>query len=378
MHWNPADGGGDGTGTGTTRRRRRWFGPAIFGLLAFLIVAIVASSFVTLPYYVIAPGSASPVDNLVRTSDRSKLYPHQGDVLFATVSEYKARPLDAVHSWFDHNIQLIPQQRILGNNKPQDLTKIDQQAMTDSRETAVVVALRRIGAKESGTGVVVQDVDQTSAAAAAGLKVGDVILSMDGKPTMIRSDVTTDITSHKPGDTGTVVVQSKNASGPRTITVRYGSVPADPDGRRAANPNKAFLGIGYETKDRRFDVPYTVSIDPGSVVGPSAGLAFTLELIDSLTPGELTGGQKIAVTGTIASDGSVGPVGGVAQKTAAVKAAGAKYFLVPPEELKEANAHKGKNLVVVPITSVDEALSFLATHGGDVSPLPPAGTTSAG
>src|SRR5262249_756665 len=153
-------------------------------------------------------------------------------------------------------------------------------------------------------------------------------------------------------------VQPKGASSPRTLTVKYGSVPADPDGRRPANPNKAFLGIGYETRDQHFDVPYTVSIDPGSVVGPSAGLAFTLELLDSLTPGELTGGQKIAVTGTIASDGSVGPVGGVAQKTAAVKAAGAKYFLVPPDELKDAEAHKGKDLIVAPITSVDDALNF--------------------
>src|SRR5207249_3909047 len=117
--------------------------------------------------------------------------------------------------------------------------------------------------------------------------------------------------------------------------------------------------------------PYTVSIDSGAVGGPSAGLAFTLELIDSLTPGELTGGRKVAVTGTIESDGTVGPVGGVMQKTAAVRSAGAKYFLVPPDEFDAAKAHAGHNLQVIKVETLEQALDALVSIGGDVTALGP-------
>ena len=107
-------------------------------------------------------------------------------------------------------------------------------------------------------------------------------------------------------------------------------------------------------------------------------LAFTLELIDSLTPGELTGGRKVAVTGTIDQDGNVGPVGGVAQKTAAVKSAGAKYFLVPPDEYATAKAHAGRNLQVIKVANLEDALDVLGSLGGDVAALGPPPATPRG
>jgi PDZ domain-containing protein len=363
-----SDPGAVAGGPAAAKTGRRWFTPVVLGVLVALIIGVIASSFITLPYYVIAPGSARPVDDLVRSTDRSKLYPHQGDVLFATLTEYRARPIDAVHSWFNGNIDLIPEKRILGNNTPQDLNKVDQAAMTDSKDTAVAVAMRRIGIKELGSGIQIDSVVDGSAAVGH-LSAGDVVIAMDGKPTLLRDDLVASIGSHKPGEKSTLTVRGKSGT-TRTETVTYGATKDD--------PTRAFLGVTSETKDPRFDVPYTVSIDSGSVVGPSAGLAFTLELIDSLTPGELTGGQKVAVTGTISPDGTVGPVGGVIQKTAAVKAAGAKYFLVPPDEFKDASAHAGHGLQVVQVTTLQDALDFLGKHGGDIAALPPAGTTPSG
>ena len=81
--------------------------------------------------------------------------------------------------------------------------------------------------------------------------------------------------------------------------------------------------------------------------GPSAGLAFTLTIIDKLSPGDLTGGKNVAVTGTIELDGTVGEVGGVPQKTAAAIDAGAKLFLVPSAEVREAKARAGSAMKVV-------------------------------
>ena len=121
-----------------------------------------------------------------------------------------------------------------------------------------------------------------------------------------------------------------------------------------------------------------VPVDGQGFGGPSAGLAFTLELIDSLTPGELTGGRKVAVTGTIDQNGTVGPVGGVAQKTAAVKSAGAKYFLVPPDEYETAKQHAGRNLQVIKVATLEEALDVLGSLGGDVAALGPPPTTPRG
>ncbi len=89
------------------------------------------------------------------------------------------------------------------------------------------------------------------------------------------------------------------------------------------------------TKQRAV-LPVNATIDPGNVGGPSAGLAFTLGLIDALSGGDLTGGKKVAVTGTIGPDGEVGPVGGVPQKTVAVNRSRAVAFLVPPEEYEDA------------------------------------------
>ena len=131
------------------------------------------------------------------------------------------------------------------------------------------------------------------------------------------------------------------------------------------------LGVTLATKNRSFDFPYKVAIDTSGVGGPSAGLAFTLALIDELTPGELTGGRNVAVTGTIDVNGTVGDVGGVTQKTAAVRHSGTRFFLVPPGEFAEASKHAGRHLKVVQVTTLADALAALKANGGDPPVLAP-------
>ena len=133
--------------------------------------------------------------------------------------------------------------------------------------------------------------------------------------------------------------------------------------------------MALQTKNLRFDFPVKVDIDTGKVAGPSAGLAFTLALLDDLAPGDLTGGKKVAVTGTIDVEGKVGPVGGVAQKTAAAKRAGAIAFLVPPDEEKDARKHAGSMKIMV-VRTLADAVSALQQLGG--AALPPPGTATTG
>ena len=116
-------------------------------------------------------------------------------------------------------------------------------------------------------------------------------------------------------------------------------------------------------------MPFPIELDFGGIGGPSAGLALTLTLIDELTPGELTGGQQIAVTGTIDIHGAVGAIGGLAQKASAVRQTGAKYFIVPasqsPESLVAARAVVGDDVEIITVATLDEALAALTKLGGN-------------
>jgi Lon protease-like protein/universal stress protein family protein len=113
-----------------------------------------------------------------------------------------------------------------------------------------------------------------------------------------------------------------------------------------------------------YRLPVRAQIDSGDVIGPSAGLAFTLALLDRLTPGDLTGGRPVAVTGTIALDGTVGPVGAVGQKVASARRAGAEVMLVPRSAYTTALRNRG-TMQVVPVGTLAEALAAMARLGGE-------------
>ena len=161
------------------------------------------------------------------------------------------------------------------------------------------------------------------------------------------------------GTTFTVAVKRDGEE--RTVQVTSAAAPS---GQISGKP---YFGISAETEGSRAKLPFRIGIDPGDVSGPSGGLAFTLTIIDDLTPGDLTGGRKVAVTGEIDTEGHVGEVGGVAQKAVAARAAGAKVMLVPVREVREARSRAG-SMKVIGVRTLDEALAALARNGG--SPIP--------
>ena len=147
----------------------------------------------------------------------------------------------------------------------------------------------------------------------------------------------------------------------RDVSIVWGEHPEGFEG--------AYIGIG-EIVPRIEDLSMAidVSIDTGSTGGPSAGLAFALAIIDSLTEGELTGNQRIAVTGQIFVGGVVGNVGGVGQKAVAARSAGAVAFIVPEGLLEDAQAQAG-DMRVFGVSTLDEAIEALAELGGDTNDL---------
>lgn len=115
--------------------------------------------------------------------------------------------------------------------------------------------------------------------------------------------------------------------------------------------------------------PVDVTIDTAYIGGPSAGLAMTLGVMDALSKVSITGGSKVAATGTIDPEGQVGPVGGVPEKTIAVESAGATLFLVPPANYGEAKSAASPGLKVVAVSTLDQALAAIRAVGG-TTPVP--------
>jgi Lon-like protease len=166
----------------------------------------------------------------------------------------------------------------------------------------------------------------------------------------------------QPGDVVTMQIQ-RPEQGELEVDVELSASPDDPD--------RTIVGF-YPFDTARVELPFELSIDPNGVGGPSAGLAFTLSIIDELTPGELTGGSDVAVTGTIGLDGDVGPIGGLRQKASAVAQSGADVFIVPADQgeddIAAAQAAAGDDLVIVPVATLEEALAALIEFGGDAIP----------
>jgi PDZ domain-containing protein len=94
------------------------------------------------------------------------------------------------------------------------------------------------------------------------------------------------------------------------------------------------------------------------VGGPSAGLLFSLGIVDLLGE-DLTGGEVIAGTGTISPEGEVGSVGGVPLKTQAAHRDGATVFLVPAAECSDAGANAPDGMRLIPVSTLQEAVHAL-------------------
>jgi PDZ domain-containing protein len=336
-------------------RRLRW----ATGIALVLVVAgLIGAATVRVPYYAISPGTAFDVASLVRVSDGNPSFPPDGSVYMTTVSLRHVTAYEAFRGWLDTTVDVVPEDDIRPKSVPADQQEQENlQAMTTSKQQALAVAFEHLGYDTiTGTGATIVDVLKRSPVA-GDVAIGDTITKVDDTPVELHTDAVQAIRAHEPGDEVRLTVEPKAGGPTREISVALMENPEV--------PGQALLGVTLRTRDIELTVPYDVAIESADIGGPSAGLAFTLELLDVLTPGELTGGRKVAATGTIELDGSVGLVGGVAQKTVAVRRAGAELFLVPADEVEEARKHAGDDLRVEPVRDLDDALRILAGLGGN-------------
>jgi PDZ domain-containing protein len=337
--------------------RRRW-SLLVLVTVATVVVVLVAGTVIRLPYRIFSPGSATPVQDVVKVSGATT-YPHRGALLFLTVSVTRGRPnvWRFLQAELDDDSQIIGEDEYLGGQSPSRVQRENVQAMDESQLVAKKVALEQLGYRVTATGSGAEVTNVLAGSPADGnLKVGDVVTEVDGAPVRLSDQLGAILRAAPVGTTFTLTVTRGGET--RSVPITTAAAPSGP------LKGKPYVGIVPVTKDLKVQFPVDVTIDPGEVSGPSAGLAFTLAIIDELSPGNLTGGKKVAVTGTIAPDGSVGDVGGVRQKTAAAISAGARLFLVPRAEVKAARARAGDDLPVYGVDSIDDALRVLQQHGG--------------
>ena len=374
-------------------RHRWWSIPlAVAGLAALVVVAVSAAlpaslvaeqlnpridEFQPTPY-ARTPSSAQRVDERVRFGQLDGVveqYPSGTSVFFVTVTE----PRQSMLSWWvgrdEPAIEFLTEEQKFGVQTPEQRRVFALESMRTSEQVAQFVALEALGfdVEVVPGDVLVQQLVCLEATADGGdclrespsadvLEPGDRLLEADGVALDGVEDLTAVVSAKEPGDTVELRLERPEV-GELTVTVELTTSPQEPE--------RTIVGfIPFDT--RRVVLPFEISIDTGRIGGPSAGLAFTLTLIDELTPGDLLGDRDVAVTGTIELDGSVGAIGGLRQKASAVAQAGVEVFLVPAsqsdDDIAAARSAGGDGLEVIPVATLDEALEVLESLGGE--PIP--------
>ena len=356
------------------RRRRSWWKAAGWSLL--VLVVLGGASFVVpaqtlgrvIPGQLLIdrgaavtrPGSAQPVGDRVEIRGRTS-FPPEGEFLFTTVAvDLEVSVFEWIEAEVNDDYELQPREHILGDLTPRENRTRNLEMMNRSKDDAVTAALEFLGVPVEETGVGFNVV--VSGGPVDGLlTVEEVIVAVDGVETGSLQSLRSELIQKSPGSTGVLTVENEETLELRDVSVVWGEHPEGLEG--------AYIGIG-EVVTRIGDLTQgiDVEIDTGSTGGPSAGLAFSLAIIDALTQGELTGGQTVAVTGQIFVGGIVGNVGGVGQKAVAARSAGAVAFIVPEGLVAEAEASAG-GMRVFGVSTLTEAVEALGVLGGDTGDL---------
>ena len=355
-----------------TRPRSRATTAGVIALAVALVVLLVIT-FLPTSYVIQRPGpvyntlgSAASADGTqvpLISVEGAESYPTEGalDLLTVQVVGNRERTpswFELAVAWFDPSRAVLPIDSVFPQDQTTEQRNEESAAMmVDSQKEATAAALTELG-YDVQTRLTVYAFVEGSAAEGT-LEEGDVILSAEGKPV-------TDAD-------GLRAIVNENDGAPVDVTIQRGGEVQDvsitPAAAEVDGKTTWLLGI---TLVNDFEFPIDVTIQLNNVGGPSAGMMFALGIIDTLTPGELNGGQNVAGTGTIASDGIVGPIGGIRQKLYGAKDAGATWFLAPESNCDEVVGHVPDGLQVFSVATLADSLAVLdaIAEGGDLATLP--------
>jgi PDZ domain-containing protein len=310
-----------------------------------LLLLVVAVALWAIPSheYIFLPDSAHPVAPLVAVAgghDRQ----NGGGIYFVDVIVRKASLLERLFGGLEDGASLHPASEVVphGFNEAKQ-RQLDQDEMRLSQQNAAAVAMRALGPRVPAVAAGARVFSVEKGRPAAGhLKPRDVIVAVDGVDVRSPEDVTRLMSGRPLG--ARVQFTVRRAGETRKVTLR--TVAAGHGSRRG------IVGILLDQAG--------VSFDAHGVGGPSAGLAFALEILEQLGR-NVDHGHKIAATGEIWPNGSVHAIGGIEQKTIGARAAGVDAFLVPAGENARDARKYAKGLRIIPVKSFQQALRALAT-----------------
>jgi Lon-like protease len=319
-------------------------------LLAFVLVVAVAGVLYIIPsdHYVYLPDRTRAADPLVKVPGEEPENGGENGIYMVDVIVRRASILERIFPSLFEDATLVPESQAnpLGVSD-QARRESSLQDMSRSQQVAAAVALRALDydVEAVANGVLVSQVAPGTPAEGK-FEIGDVIVGVEGRTIRTTTQLQRYMEANvEPGDVVEVTVQR----GDRLRKLEVGTEASE----RAGRP---VFGIIVE-QEADITLPVKISIDAGNVGGPSAGLAFALDIVDELGR-DVDDGRKIVVTGALAIDGAVEPIGGVKQKTIAARDADAAVFVVPDENAAEARRH-ADGLRIVPVSTFAEALGAL-------------------
>ena len=323
----------------------------LLGIPMILLMAVAGSTLLLTNNGVDAPGAALSVEPMVEVPAQ---YRHTPKGTFLLTAVFSQAPIPAA-GWYLSEITptvlLLPPEKIAPDLvTPQESARQGFQMLDQSEVVAEAVGLRLAGypTEITGKGARVDSLIPESLARGV-LQPGDVITAIHGQPISSATNLINLVKVQDPK----APLDLQILRGGNSMDVKVNLLPP----LKPSGPPR--IGIAVEDAGFDYKLPFPVKIVPQKIVGgPSAGLMFTLTVDNLLSPVDLTGGHKIAGTGTISPDGSVGPIGGVEQKVAAAELVGAEYFFAPAENYADAlkAAHRIK---VIKVETVEQAVAFL-------------------
>jgi PDZ domain-containing protein len=306
---------------------------------------------VTVPYVSLGPGPT--FDTLGEVEGKevvdiegTYVHPTSGHLNMTTVSQHDDLKLgQALVLWAVNSEQLVPRDLVYPPDKTRD--EVEEANSTDFRQSEDSAEYAALLHLKYPMAVSVETVNDDGPSAGK-LEDGDAIDMVNGKEVANLDEFQALIKATKPGDTVVIDYRRKNGA-PGVATITLGKHPEG---------DRGYLGIGV--LDAPW-APFSVDFNLANVGGPSAGLMFSLALIDKLTDGDLNDGRFVAGTGTITGDGIVGPIGGITHKMVAAREAGATIFLVPADNCEEAKTAHEEGMELVKVENLDQAVDALKT-----------------
>jgi PDZ domain-containing protein len=305
---------------------------------------------VTVPFVSLGPG---PTFDTLGTVDGKQVvdiqgtptHPTTGHLDMTTVSQRDGLTLgEALALWLSGREQLLPRDLIYPPGKSREEVEKDNNAdFKESEQSAEYAALGYLSYPAAVTVVDVRDPGPSAGL----LESGDAVGAVNGTPVTNVEQFTAILTKTKPGQVAVIDYRRKNAP-PGIARVTLGK-----------NKDRDHGFLGMAVMDAPW-APFTVDFNLANVGGPSAGLMFSLAVIDKLTTGDLAGSNFVAGTGTIKANGEVGAIGGISHKMIAAQEAGATVFLVPSDNCYEARSDND-GLQLVKVDNLSQAVDALHT-----------------